>query len=186
MPPPALPDLSPLALSRIFSPHPVPREIALARRLDAAVSTDETARFDALDLTSELLAQIARRLGGRASPPPPYLTQIRELLHETDGAASVSDLAALAGVHRVTLARAFREHLGVTVTGYAQRLRLAAAGRALADGAAPARAAARAGFADQSHLTRSMRAAWGTTPGTLRRALHPFKTDGPARRELPG
>jgi AraC family transcriptional regulator len=38
------------------------------------------------------------------------------------------------------------------------------------------RLAAETGFADQSHLTREVRAATGITPGALRTMLHPFKT----------
>jgi AraC family transcriptional regulator len=122
------------------------------------------------------MAQIARRLGGRATPAPPWLALVRERLHDTGGTAPVEALAADAGVHRVHLARTFRDHVGVPVTVYARRLRLEAARRHVERGVPLAQAAARAGFADQSHLTRTMRSAWGVTPGELRRTLHPFKT----------
>jgi AraC family transcriptional regulator len=88
----------------------------------------------------------------------------------------VAVLAREAGVHRVHLARTFRDHFGVPITEYARQLRLQAAGRLLADDLPLAGVAARAGFADQSHLTRVMHEAWGITPGALRRTLHPFKT----------
>lgn len=142
----------------------------LARGLEAATS-DPDATFAVPGLTAELLAQIARWLGGRTTPPPPWLGRVRELLHDTAGTASVETLAREAGVHRVHLARTFRDHVGVPVTVYARQLRLEAARDHLAEGLPPARAAARAGFADQSHLTRAMRAAWGVTPGALRRGV---------------
>jgi AraC family transcriptional regulator len=149
----------------------------LARRLDAAASAPDFARsFDVPGLTAEFLAQIARRLGGRTAPPPPWLGRVRELLHDTAGAVPVAVLAREAGVHRVHLARTFRDHCGVPITEYARQLRLQAARRLLADDLPLAGVAARAGFADQSHLTRVMHEAWGTTPGALRRRLHPFKT----------
>ncbi len=95
----------------------------------------------------------------------------------------VADLAREAGVHRVHLARAFRDHFGESVTLFARRVRLEAAQRLIAAGGISlAQAAARAGFADQSHLTRVMRAALGLTPGRMRATLPPFKTQGgPAR-----
>jgi AraC family transcriptional regulator len=154
----------------------------LARRLDAAAAASEPARsFDLPGLTAEFLAQIARRLGGRDGPPPPWLGRVRELLHDTGGAVPVAVLAREAGVHRVHLARTFRDHFGVPITACARQLRLQAARRLLAADELPlAGVAARAGFADQSHLTRAMHETWGITPGALRRTLHPFKTGGRA------
>jgi AraC family transcriptional regulator len=152
----------------------------LACRLDAATKASEPARsFDLPGLTAEFLAQIARRLGGRDGHPPPWLGRVRELLHDTAGTVPVAVLAHEAGVHRVHLARTFRDHFGVPITAHARQLRLQAARRLLAVDALPlAGVAARAGFADQSHLTRAMRESWGITPGALRRTLHPFKTGG--------
>ena len=177
-------ELDDAALGAVAVPRFLPADgflTALARRIDAAVSVaDPTRSFDVPGLTAELLAQIARRLSGRLSPPPPWLDRVRELLHDTCGAVAVTDLAREACVHRVHLARTFRDHVGVPVTVYARRLRLEAARRLLAEDLPLARVAARSGFADQSHLTRAMRAAWGVTPGALRRELHPYKTDVPA------
>jgi AraC-like DNA-binding protein len=176
-------DLDDAALGAVAAPRFLPADgslTALARRLDAAVSTADPARaFDVPGLTAELLAQIARLLSGRTGPPPPWLGRVRQLLHDTHGALPVALLAREAGVHRVHLTRAFREHTGVPVTRYARQLRLREARRLLAEDLPLAGIAARAGFADQSHLTRSMHAAWGVTPGALRRALHPFKTAAP-------
>jgi AraC-like DNA-binding protein len=45
--------------------------------------------------------------------------------------------------------------------------RLHRAGRSLASGASLAEAALDAGFADQAHLSRSMRRAFGVTPATV-------------------
>jgi AraC family transcriptional regulator len=150
----------------------------LARRLDAVGSEADPARsFDLPGLTAEFLAQIARRLGGRIGPPPPWLGRVRDRLHDSAGSVPVALLAREAGVHRVHLARTFRDHVGVPITAYARQIRLQAARRLLAADELPlAGVAARAGFADQSHLTRVMHEAWGTTPGALRRTLHPFKT----------
>lgn len=131
-------------------------------------------------LRAELFAQLERRLGGRPAPPPPWLAQIREQLHDSHGNVSVCELAAGAGVHRVHLARAFRDHFGVPITVYARRIQLDMAQHLLRTSALPlSQVAATTGFADQSHLTRAMRAVLGRTPGSLRReTLHRFKTAG--------
>ncbi|MBK8003939.1 MAG: helix-turn-helix domain-containing protein [Gemmatimonadetes bacterium] len=69
-------------------------------------------------------------------------------------------------------------HCGLPVTERARALRLAHAERLLRTTAAPlAEVAYRAGYADQSHLTRAVRGAFGATPLALRRGtLPPFKT----------
>jgi AraC family transcriptional regulator len=176
--------LGPVGNPRFLAPDG--RLLGLARRLDAAAgAADPGRRFDLPGLTAELLAQVSRRLDGRTGPPPPWLTDAREILHDTEGATPVAELAEAVGVHRVHLARTFRDHVGVPVTAYARQLRLAAARRALAGGLPIARAAVRAGFVDQSHLTRTMKVAWGLTPAVLRRSLHRYKTAGEAQGHLP-
>lgn len=108
----------------------------------------------------------------QSSAPPPWLRRVRDLLHDSAGAAPpVRDLAWAAGVHPVYLARAFRRAYGVPVTEYARRLRVRAAADRVASTALPlARIACEAGFADQAHLTRELRRETGLTPGALRRA----------------
>lgn len=57
------------------------------------------------------------------------------------------------------------------LTRYRNRLRVGRAMDLLAGGASPAETAAELGFADQAHLTRTVRAHLGHTPGRLRRLL---------------
>jgi AraC family transcriptional regulator len=61
---------------------------------------------------------------------------------------------------------------------YARQVRIRTAQRLLLATDTPlAQVAAHAGFADQAHLTRVLRAALGNTPGRLRRSgLHRFNT----------
>jgi AraC family transcriptional regulator len=129
-------------------------------------------------LRTELFAQLERRIDGRSASPPPWLTAVRERLHDVCGRVSVAELAAGAQVHRVHMARAFRDHFGVPITVYARRIQVDNAQRLLTTSAMPlSQVAAVAGFADQSHLTRTMRSTLGCTPGVVRRAaLHRFKT----------
>ena len=68
------------ALGAVAAPRFLPADgslTALARRIDAATSAaDPAPTFDLPGLTSELLAQVARRLAGRAGPPPVWLGRV--------------------------------------------------------------------------------------------------------------
>lgn len=100
-----------------------------------------------------------------------WLAWVRERLH-AGGAASLDELAALAGVHRAHLARSFAARYGVSVGEYERRVRLAGAAARLArDGEPLARVAREAGFADQAHLTRWFTRVLGTTPGAFVRVM---------------
>lgn len=130
------------------------------------------------DLTTEFLAQVSRRLDGKTGRPPSWLTQLRDVIHDSNGRGSVESLARDAGVHRVHLARSFKEHYGVPVTRYIRSVRVQSALALIAaKRLSLSQVAAESGFADQSHLTREIRAAVGTTPGAVRSMLHAFKTD---------
>jgi AraC-like DNA-binding protein len=90
-----------------------------------------------------------------------------------DADVSASQLAAAAGCSRFALHRAFVAAYGATPGDYQRLLRLRAARTLIADGLPIAEAAARAGFADQSHLTRWFGRYYGITPGEYRRAALP-------------
>jgi AraC family transcriptional regulator len=129
------------------------------------------------EATVELLAQIERRRDGRVAPPPPWLRAARELLHDDPTTHSLGALAARLDVHRVHLARAFRDHYGETVGAFVRRMRLLCAMRMLKESDAPlSRIALDAGYADQSHMTRALRGSIDLTPGQARRTLLSFKT----------
>ena len=66
------------------------------------------------------------------------------------------------------LVRAFRQSVGTTPHRYVMERRLSRARLLLSAGHPIAMAAAECGFADQAHLTRSMRQAIGVTPSCLR------------------
>ncbi|HKA90274.1 MAG TPA: helix-turn-helix domain-containing protein [Haliangiales bacterium] len=59
-------------------------------------------------------------------------------------------------------------------------LKLQRAATLLVGGGALAGAAAGAGFADASHMTRTFRRMFGLTPGALARAATAFKTGAPS------
>jgi AraC-like DNA-binding protein len=75
----------------------------------------------------------------------------------------------------------FRRYFGVSAGEFVQRLRLRDAVRELVLGTPIATAAARAGFSDQSHLTRVMRDTLGIMPGRAVRRLGGLPTPEDAR-----
>jgi AraC family transcriptional regulator len=168
-------DLPPLPGPRFLPPDPW--LVRLIGAVEASIPREGDAARGESGAMDELLAQILRRLGGRAEPPPHWLRRLRERLDD-DQVPSVATLAAEFGVHRAHLARAFRDHYGTSVTAHLVRRRIERARRMLVTSGMPlAEVAITAGFADQSHMTRAVRTAYGVTPGALRRgAQPPFKT----------
>jgi AraC family transcriptional regulator len=99
-----------------------------------------------------------------------WLVQATELLHETlPDSLTVAKMADVVGIHPVHLARVFRLRYGCSIGEYARNWRLEVASRQLATTTkAVAEIAATAGFADQSHLCRSLKAVGGLTPNEFR------------------
>lgn len=89
--------------------------------------------------------------------------------------AALLPLADLLGVSPYRLSRAFTRELGVSLTAYRNRVRVGRAMARLAAGETDlGTLAADLGFADQPHMTRTIRAQLGHTPTALRALL----TDG--------
>ena len=109
--------------------------------------------------------------------PPAWLARALEMIHDHHADPPRLDALALAcGVHPAHLTRVFRRHLGQTVGTYVRALRLSTAMTRLADGRATmAEAGHEAGFHDESHLSRTMRAVTGLTPGQYRRLIAPVR-----------
>lgn len=120
------------------------------------------------DATFELLA-LGSRVPRRTGDPPRWLRLVEEQLSDRP-ALSLSLVAAEAGVHPVYLARAFRCWYGVTPSAFRLVQRTSAAiGAALWSGRAASTVAHDVGFADQSHMARSIRSATGHSLSELRR-----------------
>jgi AraC family transcriptional regulator len=101
-----------------------------------------------------------------------WLGRVVDALHETtEERVSMDDLATVAGVHPVHVARGFRKRFGCTVASYMRVVRVRRACEALTlTDAALSEVAQSAGFSDQSHFTRVFRSAMGMSPGSYRRA----------------
>ena len=130
----------------------------------------------------EALALVMRGLArhaGTPRPPDPHeaaalgpLARVRErladdLLH----APTLAELAALAGCSRFQLLRRFQQAHGLPPHAWLLQQRLERARQLIRAGQGLAQAAADAGFADQSHLTRHFSRQFGYTPGAWRAAV---------------
>ncbi|PRX44132.1 AraC-like DNA-binding protein [Prauserella shujinwangii] len=152
----------------------VDARLELAHRRCLAAVGD--VRFALAEELLELLAGTVRRLTDRPVPAaaPPgdraLVTAAREAVAaEHPAAEGLFPLAALLGVSPYRLSRAFPRELGVSLTRYRNRARVGRALDRLAAGETDLAAlAADLGFADQAHLTRTVRAHLGHTPATLR------------------
>src|SRR5215813_9739556 len=82
-----------------------------------------------------------------------------------------SALEKITGTGRFTLARHFRRAFGTSPDRYRTRRRLDLARAAIENGIPLAQAAADAGFADQSHMTRQFKQAYGLTPARWANAI---------------
>ena len=94
------------------------------------------------------------------------------------------DLEAITGLDRFALARHFRASFGTSPYRYQVLRRLDRARHLLQSGASPAQAAAMSGFADQSHMTRQFKKAYGISPGRWQRTTSLLKV-GPFATETP-
>jgi AraC-like DNA-binding protein/quercetin dioxygenase-like cupin family protein len=119
------------------------------------------------------LAAAWLRLAGDGTPAraPRWLDAVRSHIDRNFARPiRLCDLGALAGVHAVYLARAFRRHVGVTPGDYVRRLRIEAARTELSASSKPiAEVAIATGFSSQAHLTRVFHHEVGLPPGAFRR-----------------
>lgn len=121
-------------------------------------------------LAALLAAWISRHAEGigreRPGQEPRAVRLAREYLRERVAQpVSLAELSLAAGLSGNHLNRVFSRSLGLPPHAYQVLLRVRRAQDLLAAGTGPAEAAAQAGFADQSHLTRHFRRITGITPG---------------------
>jgi AraC-like DNA-binding protein len=138
----------------------------LLERLHAA--RDWRARFGVLE---DVLAARA----AEAPVPRPDVVRALQRLQDSGGRLAVEALASELRCSRRHLARRFAQDVGLPPKAYARVLRFRRAADLLLDPSGPAVAdvAAAAGYSDQAHLTREVRAIAGVPPAALRAAVLP-------------
>jgi AraC-like DNA-binding protein len=158
-------------LTRLDAPRSAPPNW-LAFQLHAELeAADDLAPLSVESAVLELLAALA---GGPAlearGAPPPWLERVKERIQdEFKRTLTLAALAETAAVHRVHLARAFRQHYGCTVGDYIRRRRVEfASHRLTATAGRLSDIAFDAGFADQSHFTNTFRRLVGLPPAAFR------------------
>jgi AraC-like DNA-binding protein len=93
-------------------------------------------------------------------------------------------LEEIAGTDRFTIARHFRWAFGTSPDRYRTLRRLALARAGIESGQSLAQAAAEAGFADQSHMTRQFKRTYGLTPARWRALVAASSPEMPAAHLL--
>jgi AraC-like DNA-binding protein len=161
-------------------PETVVYDARSARLLRAAhVAAEHGDRLGASSLLRTTLAGLLRahaRPGDRAGAVPgPYrspaaIGTLRDLLADRlADPPSLDDLARELGMNPFALVRSFRAETGLPPHAYVNHLRVRLARQLLDSGVAPADVAARAGFADQAHLTRHFKRVVGVPPRSYQR-----------------
>lgn len=138
---------------------------------------DLTMQALALDLVARAVAQRDERVRWYSRPTTAQsrrhlVSDACEVLHVSNHRISLVGLADVVGCSPFHLSRVFREITGMTIPQYRRRLRVHDAVSHIAGGTTDLSAiAAAVGFADHSHMTRSIVAQFGTTPSRLRELL---------------
>ena len=165
------------------------RLLAILLGVYRAFVTDQT--IDTEDLRVRLVAAL-RRLDDRrrrldaSATSKEWLESAFKLVN--DGATNgvrIAGIASKVGRHPAHLARRFHEVFGEPIVAVRDRIRVEAASRALlSERASISAIAAKAGFSDHAHLTRSFRRTMHMTPLDLRRLLGDSALPASLRRDL--
>ncbi|MDR7004007.1 AraC-like DNA-binding protein [Paraburkholderia strydomiana] len=149
-----------------------------------AVAVEVPGTPDALAREQALLELLAHLLGAHATAQASSETHVLSLRRagpiarakariDDDPSAplTLADLAGEAGMSRFQLLRAFAHEIGLPPHAYRMQRRVVLARQWIARGVSLADAAAAAGFADQSHMTRAFVRLLGVTPANYAAAM---------------
>ena len=154
-----------------------PEIVAAALALREAVTPEGPGRRLIFDSLSRVLLTKLLRKYGRLSDPAgaAFGTDRMRLLRahvaaHLRGTPHVTGMSAAVGMSASAFGRALRHATGLTPMAFVREMRIERAKELLLGTGSLGEIAARCGFADQSHFTRSFKAATGRTPRTWRLA----------------
>lgn len=165
----------------LFADRPVPAVVHVDARVDLAhrllLRAGADPEYAAAERLVRLIATATGPAAGTAGRSRRLVERARAALRDDHpDAAGLVPLARSLGVSPYRLSREFQALVGVPLTRYRNELRVRRALDRLEDGVdSLAALAAELGFVDQAHLTRTVRAQLGHTPGQLRRLLGPSR-----------
>jgi AraC-like DNA-binding protein len=150
------------------------QKMALAPAWEMDAPIDDLARTEIIAAVADIL--LAASTGHAKSLPALRLAQLMRVramiaAHPADRHA-LADLERLADLDRWSLARQFRVAFGTSPSRFRTMRQLDLVRRLVKSGGSLADAALAAGFADQSHMSRQFKRAYGLTPATWAAALH--------------
>jgi AraC-like DNA-binding protein len=146
-----------VALDELLSRRDVDRVRSRVRE-----ASDDGERIAALE------AFLVSRL--RPRPPDPVVAAALHAIGQQRGAVQIGALARKLGISQDPLEKRFRRSVGASPKQFASLVRLRSAIDAYRPGALLSRLALEAGYFDQSHFSRELRAATGQAPGRFLRA----------------
>ncbi|HYL97434.1 MAG TPA: AraC family transcriptional regulator [Blastocatellia bacterium] len=140
-------------------------------------SADNTVGLVMEGLGLELVGRASRVSPHPDRKVPRWALIARDLIHDQcTTSTTIAAIADAAGVHPVTLARAFRQHFGCSPGQMLRQCRVERAVELLTTSRmALTDVAHQTGYSDQSQLTRAVRRSTGRAPGQLRRSLAGLK-----------
>jgi AraC-like DNA-binding protein len=154
----------PFVADPVHDPRPATRPFAgLLADIDEPIS--DLSHIDIATIIADMLRSLGGRPGRRLSIDLRAVTIVRDYLaaHPSEQTPART-LEQLSGTDRFSIARHFRQAFGTSPDRYRAMRRLELAKAAIERGESLAWAAASAGFADQSHMTRQFKRAYGMTP----------------------
>lgn len=161
--------------------QPVIEDNELARELSTLFELLDHDHTELLELQTffyRMMAKLLSRYGteeqlykAASALPTPVIKACGFIESQAHQNLSLDDIAAVAGLSRYHFLRLFSDAMNISPYSFLLHCRLKSTQQEIARGASLADAALNAGFADQSHMTRRFKAAFGITPRQYQKAL---------------